>query len=136
MLKIWFLCGLLCIANSLVLADDHFVNLTQISSEQIQEFFEKDSTSSILVCPEGMQLPLSFFLSGDLLELDSNDKHCHTLCVKRTFYLKLQGDQIFLSLDGTAWKIWDELLTGRISVFLDRHEDILHMQLGSEMNLR
>jgi hypothetical protein len=116
---------------------DRLYDLTQISQEEVQQFLEHPSPSSILRCPEGSSLPLTFFLKGDLLELTSSGSVMYRLTIKQTFYLRLQEEQVFISMDGLNWKSWEEQLTGMIGVSLTHvQKEEPQLQLGAEVYLR
>ncbi len=145
-MKSWILTNLLSLALvGRILAHDQqgslssqatgdILYLPYISQEEIQQFMDHPS-DIILVCPQGTTLPLSFFLTGDLLELEKSDHAAYLLKIKQTFYLRCQEKALFISLDGLTWKTWQEMLTGMLSVNLSV-ADGPQLQLGAEVHLR
>lgn len=115
--------------------EKQFVDLSQISLEETHQFFEQQNASTVLVCSEGLSLPISFFLRGDLIELDRDSELTHTLLIKRTFYLCWQEEQMWISLDGQTWQDWQKLLTGSLSVLLHPAPDVV-LSLGATAYVR
>lgn len=112
---------------------DECFYLPQLSQEEIQRCLAQPS--AILVCPEGTHLPVGFFLKGDILELCPAEASA-TLVIRRSFYLRLQEEQLFISLNGTDWKSWTELLTGKLALSLDASSGTPQLQVGAELYLR
>lgn len=114
--------------------EDRCYDLSHLSEEGIQQFFENPD-SSVLFCVQGTSLPLHFILKGDLVELESSD-YPFLLKIKQSFYLRFQEDQVVLSLDKVIWKPVQEMLTGMISIGLNLQEEIPHLQVELEANIR
>ncbi len=111
------------------------IELAQISLEEIKQFFEQQNHSTILMCAEGLSLPISFFLRGDLVELNHDGETTHTLLIKRAFYLCWQEEQLWISLDGQTWQDWQKGLTGSLSVLLSPAPDVT-LSLGATAHIR
>jgi len=59
---------------------------------------------------QGDELPVSFSAEGDLLE--TSRVGVSYVLVKRNFWLKLENGEVQMSLDGTAFKPVEHMLTG------------------------
>jgi len=62
---------------------------------------------------QGDRIPMTFVAEGDLLE--SADGQPIYLTVRRGFFMKMVGNDILMSLDGTQYKKISDLLKGTIS---------------------
>jgi hypothetical protein len=110
------------------------IYLAEISQEEIQHCMENPS-SCVLVCQEGTRLPINFFLKGELMELIPSVDF-PTIVIKRSFYMRIQNEQLLMSLDGKDWKNWQELVKGNLSIGLDASEGIPKVSLGAECLFR
>ncbi len=111
-----------------------FFYLPHITEQDIGQCFSSDS---VLVCPEGTLLPLTFLLKGDVLELFPVESPLQ-LMIKCTLYLRFHDQQLLMSLDGENWKTWEELFTGMLTASLGIPTENLQLQLqlGAEIFLR
>jgi hypothetical protein len=69
----------------------------------------------------GDELPVSFSAKGDLLETSRTG--VSYVSVKRNFWLKVQGNNVQLSLDGNTYKAITEMLTGSFMAGADSEEN-------------
>ena len=128
-----------CLAGHCKQADqtaDRYFYLPELSNDEIEQLLKEPGVHDVLVCPAGTRLPMNFLFKGDLAELESSKEGTHHLVLKHTFYLRLENEQILISLDGNVWKQWDELLTGMISVALTHSEGSPQLHLSGEARIR
>ncbi len=62
---------------------------------------------------QGDELPVSFSAEGDLLE--TSRVGTSYVSVKRNFWLKLENNDVQMSLDGTAFKPIKDMVTGSLT---------------------
>jgi len=109
---------------------EQYLYLPEVSQVEIQRWAE-NASAYVLVCPEGTVLPLRFFLNGELLELEAGDHPADLIKIKRTFYLRWQGEELHISFDASSWKTWNEMLTGTLSFSINVEDNGPLLQLGA-----
>lgn len=114
----------------------HLIYLSDLTEKAAEELLLNPQETDILVCTEGTRLPIRFALQGDLIELVTPGESSYQLVIKRPFYLRLANDELLISLDGTQWKKWNELLTGMLNVTVSSPDNAPQIQLCAEAHIR
>ncbi len=89
------------------------VRATAINSDLWSRHTVGASTELIVEFRQGDELPVTFASEGDLIEASQSGVSYVT--VKRNFWLKLIGNDVQMSLDGTAYKPLSDVVTGSFS---------------------
>lgn len=134
MLRLWVTC-LLFVVVGVVGADEamRLVALSDLTPEEARYFFE-EKASWVVEVPEGTCLPVAFFLTGSLVQIQSETASRAT--VKQTFYLRRTEGGFLFSVDLSHWKTLEEFVTGTLSASLMLDSTTPLLQLGGRVGLR
>lgn len=80
---------------------------------------------------EGQKLPLSLLVKGEFMECVIPDAE---LIVKRTLYLRMEGEELLFSADLSAWKSAKDFFTGSIG-FMTEKESSGSAHIGGQLEL-
>lgn len=81
-------------------------------------------------------MPISFFLTGDLVNLVDDEVASKVLEIKQTFYMRCVENQYILSINLIDWKPFLEFITGTTSITADIDQGQPIVSIGAEMNCR
>lgn len=101
------------LASSMLLAEPSCLFLKDLGKEHLEQM-EQGRLHCILEVREGDELPLKFDLSGDTLAFKIPPES-GTLIALRTFYILVEGEELYLSIDKANWLPPWEFFTGSIS---------------------
>lgn len=113
-------------------AQANLVNVSQLTSEQMNEIARGEHTDWTVEFSAQSEMPLRFYLMGDLVQLQDNGM----MAIKQTIYVRCVEEGILLSTDLEKWYTLLEFVTGNISVALGMDEGSPFMQAGIEANRR
>jgi hypothetical protein len=89
------------------------VRATEMSTDLWSQISVGLRSELIVEFRQGDELPVSFASEGDLIETTQTGTSYIT--VKRSFWLKVEGNDVQMSLNGTTYKPISEIVTGRFS---------------------
>jgi hypothetical protein len=90
---------------------------TEISTNLIQELLILQDGDYIIDFRAGDKIDLQFTAQGDLLESKNNP--ANILTIKKNFNLKITNSNVFLSINGNAYKKLKELVKGQLNLGTD-----------------
>lgn len=89
------------------------VRATELSPDLMLKFERGEIEELIIEFRQGDRLPVTLKAEGDLLEItEANPSY---VVIKLGFWIKLQQDNIVMSLDGTTFKPIQDVITGSFS---------------------
>lgn len=116
--------------------DIKVVQLTHLTDNDLKEIMQGEHPELAVEFAAQSQLPVSLYLTGDLVTLaESNDKW-GTIEIKQTFYARCVGEELILSSNLTDWKPFMEFITGTATVALSIQDGQSSIVVGSETNRR
>lgn len=89
------------------------VRATEMGREIWSQISSGDKSELIVEFRLGDELPVSFSAEGDFLETSRTG--VSYVLIKRNFWLKLTGNQVEMSLDGTTYKPIQDAIKGSFS---------------------
>jgi len=101
-------CLLLCAGAS----EAKTIRATEMNSSLWSSLSNRALSELIIEFRQGDELPVSITAEGDLME--TTQSATSYIGVKKNFWLKVQQDEIQMSLDGTNFKNINEVVTGSI----------------------
>jgi len=110
----WLLSLSLITASFALHADE--MSVDSIVQEELEQATEEKS-DLIFFFNEGDALPFSLQISGDTLVYEAPEEH-GTLKAKRPFYMKVEDEGVFFSLNQENWMELTEFFTGKIGFSL------------------
>ncbi len=90
------------------------IRATEVTPKMFAELEKGTSGDVVVEFRQGDRLPVSIKTEGDLLE--TVDSTATLVSVKRSFWLKLEQNQLTMSLDGQMFKPISQSLTGSLTV--------------------
>lgn len=109
-----FICALL--AAVAIFADSIMLPFSDLTEKDIHEIIEQSYQDVVIEFPAQTSFPVHLFLQGDIANLDG--KNFGLVTFQQTFYAKILGEDLVLSLDLVNWQPVDEFFTGSLSVNL------------------
>lgn len=106
------LAGLLTVGH-LATAQTRVLRASEMNSEQWSEILKNGSEEVTVEFRQDDEIPVSFSAQGDLLETSKSG--ISYVQVKKSFWLKLQNNDVVLSLDGTNFKPLNQVIGGSFS---------------------
>jgi hypothetical protein len=103
-------------------SNDQIISLSELTRENIEEFFLNKDSSFILECSKGTILPLHLSLESEFLSLGDVERP-YTVQVLKTCYIKCIDETFFFSSDLLNWKEFEKFFTGTFGVSLNLNED-------------
>ena len=94
-------------------AEAKTIRATEMNSSLWSRLTAGTAEELIVEFRQGDELPVSFTAEGDLLETTRTGTSY--VSVKRNFWLKLQNDNIQMSLDGAAYKSIKDVISGSLT---------------------
>lgn len=107
------------LASSILLAEQPCLSLGDLGPEHVEQM-QQGSLNCILEVQEGDELPLNFQLTGDTLGFKIPPES-GTLLALRTFYILVEGEELYLSVDKENWLPAWEFFTGSLSAGIGAH---------------
>ncbi|WP_420422562.1 hypothetical protein [Simkania sp.] len=101
------------LASSMLMAEQSCLSLRDLGPQHMEQM-QQGTLNCVLEVREGDELPLKFDLSGDTLAFKTPPES-GTLVALRTFYILVEGEEMYLSLDKENWTPPWEFFTGSIS---------------------
>lgn len=111
-----------------------FIPISGMSSET-GKCFEKIN-DRIFEFKEGSLYPLEFFLKGSVLELEIDKDPKIFLRALSTFYVKIEDESLYFSLDLQEWKEFSDLFTGNVFVGIQDMDFPSQLKIGGEINIK
>lgn len=93
---------------------ENVVRITKINSQVLNEIQKGEARDLIVEFREGDRLPVNLKAEGDLFV--SIDNNSTVVEVKKDFYVKIIGSNMYMSFDGIDFKPINELLRGNVSI--------------------
>lgn len=109
------------------------VAINQLTDELLNEIMAGNRPDIAVEFTEQTVLPISFFLTGDLVHLTTKEDNTGMLEVKQTFYARLEANGPLLSSDLNEWKPFLEFITGNASMTFHAQSGFT---LGAEIDKR
>ena len=106
------LVGLIAVGH-VATAQTRLLRASEMNSDQWSEILKKGSEDVTVEFRQGDEIPVSFSAQGDLLE--TKKPGISYVQVKQTFWLKLQNNDVVISLDGSNFKPLNQVISGSIS---------------------
>lgn len=131
----------LCLAlgSTCLAADDEcyeVVPLGACAQNHPLDLFGQGGSDAEIMLPEGFVLPVSFFLSGDILELHSGTDADIYLEFKQTLFIRRTDNGLAFSLDGEEWLSASAFFCGQLSAQVNSTEEGAHFFLGGVLKHR
>lgn len=98
-------------------AKPQMVHLGDLTQKVMEDFIEGKHENMVVICPEGMVLPLTFSVKGEFLALQSSEAPAQVKILK-TCFVKCVGKVFFFSLNGEHWRDFSEFFTGKLGASL------------------
>lgn len=115
------------------------LKLSEISEQVLSEISLGEHPDLAVQFSKGIQLPIHFFLKGDLVNLTEDpvaSMNLGRLEIQQTFYARLVEGELILSIDLNEWKPFFEFITGNASAALSIQNQEPSISLGAEANRR
>ena len=119
-----------------VSSDVKVIKLEELTEIDLQEIFEGKHPHLAIEFTAYTQLPLHFYLKGDLVRLTKTDDEWTNVEILQTFYLRSTGEAFFISFNRIDWKPFMEAITGNASLGLCVQDGKPSIMVGSETNRR
>jgi len=116
--------------------DIRVVQLASLNDTDLKEIMEGKHPEMAVEFAAHTNLPVSFYLKGDLLSLAESDDKWGTIEIKQTFYARLIGEELILSSNLNDWKPFMEFITGTATVGLSIQDGKPSIVVGSKTNRR
>lgn len=116
--------------------DFQVVNVTCLSDHDLQEISQGKHPDLAVEFLAHTQLPISFYLKGNVIQLAENDEKWGAIEIKQTFYGRCTGEELLLSTNLTDWKPFLEFFTGTTSASLSIQNGVSSIIIGTEANKR
>ena len=112
------------------------IALNDVTPELMDCFRNGELNDTAIECPKGSRIPLEIFLKGDFFQTGREDAGQLYLTILQTIYIRLDGNDLYFSLDSMNWKEFADFYTGQaiFELGVENAQPILH--LGAELNHR
>ncbi len=110
------------------------IPLSEITNETLQELFEGKRPNIALECSEGLNLPLTISISGDMLDAVSDGYT--SIKVLKNCYIRCEKGFLLFSTDLNDWKDFSTFFTGSIGFSLSVENEEPTASLNCELNQR
>lgn len=97
----------------------YIIRITDVTEDMIGAFLSGAVHNVVVEFPENTFIPIKQILRGNLLQLVPEEREPVYLKVQRTFYLKVDDQDILLSTDLHTWKPLLDAIGGEISVSIE-----------------
>lgn len=114
-------------------SDLNVVNLCELTNEDFNEILQGSHSDTAVEISAQTTLPISFFLKGELVNLDGNFGEVE---IKQTLYARCVPQGLVLSTDLVDWKPFAEFITGKLSATLSIDEGEPSILVGAEIDHR
>lgn len=118
-------------------AEAKTIRATEMTGSLWQRLTAGTAEELIVEFRQGDELPVSFTAEGDLIE--TSRAGVSYVSVKRNFWLKLQNNDVQMSLDGSAYRPVKDMLTGSLTAGAGSEENggiANAINLGLKANLK
>lgn len=112
------------------------VNICNLTDADLNELIQGHHPEIAVEFSNQTTLPISFFLTGDLINLVKNEGNFEMVEIKQTFYARCIGKELILSTNLIDWKPFLEFITGNASVRLSIQDGHPSIVIGAETNRR
>ncbi|MBA3722368.1 MAG: hypothetical protein H0W88_08195 [Parachlamydiaceae bacterium] len=113
------------------------VNVLDISESDLNKLKDGEMGNVAVEFSKGTQMPIKFFLSGELIKLLVDEKTPSKLIeIKTTFYVRFVNDGLIFSTNLSEWKPFMEFITGNASVEIGTQNGKRVITSGAEINLK
>lgn len=112
------------------------IGLSEISEQVLNEIMQGQHPDLAVQFCKGVQLPLNFFLRGDLVHLVEDQVNLGRIEIQQTFYARCIGGELILSTNLNEWKPFFEFITGNASIALSVQNQEPSITFGAEANRR
>ena len=112
------------------------INLSEISEQVLNEIVQGEHPDVAVQCCKGTQLPINFFLKGDLVNLTDDQVNLGRIEIQQTFYARCIESELILSINLNDWRPFLEFITGNASVALNIQNKESFITFGAEVNRR
>lgn len=112
------------------------INVCSLTDNDLNEIMLGNHPEIAVEFSAETQLPVNFFLKGDLVNLVENEETLQAVQIMQTFYTRCVGQELLLSTNLKDWKPFLEFITGKISVSLSIQEGKPFFVVGAETNER
>ncbi len=112
------------------------INVCNLTNNDLNEITQGDHPEMAVEFSAQTTLPVSFFLTGDLVTLVENEGNFGAVEIMQTFYARCVGQELILSTNLTDWKPFLEFITGNISASLSIQDGKPSIVVGAETNQR
>ncbi len=121
----------LFILSAAFAADTTVVSILDINEDALVGLSEGKQPDLILQFPAKTKLPLSLFLTGDLVELV--DFSTANVEVKKTFYMRKTNGHLFFSSNLTKWERFADFAGSNASFALEIEDGIPKVTAGTNL---
>jgi hypothetical protein len=112
------------------------MSLSEISEQVLNEIMQGEHPDLAVQFSKGTQLPINFFLIGDLVNLTEDQINFGRIEIQQTFYARYAGGELILSVNLKKWKPLLEFITGNASVVLSIQNQEPSITFGAAANRR
>jgi hypothetical protein len=109
--------------------------LAELSESELKAFMHGGGSHIVLQLNEGDQFPLTFSLSGDVLDLQHGGEANHLVRLKQTLFLRNDGD-LYISTDLSEWVDALDFFTGTAGVSIHQSHRDPRIELYLDANKR
>lgn len=117
-----------------VASDFQVVSLCDVTADELNQMVDGLLSDVVIEFPAQAQLPLRFFLRGDLVNFAEEPRDLGFVLVAQTFYLRSIQGKLFLSADLTNWTPFLEFIRGNLSIGFNKQGDSVFFGLEIELN--
>jgi len=110
------------------------ISVLDLTDKDLNEITQGKYSNTAIEFSNKTTLPISFFLKGDLINLEKDNSG--EITVQKTFYARFVKDGLTLSLDLVEWKPFLEFITGDISIALKVNDNQPSLIFGAKTNKR
>lgn len=109
-------------------------NVKNLTEEMVLAFVSGEVKNIILEIPEGLQLPLKFSLTGNLVNIQPPERDPVCFCIQQTTYIAIVDEGPLFSVDLDVWYSPSDFFSGNIDFTLDSTPEGPALSLSLEIN--
>lgn len=113
-------------------SDYTIINLSNMTTQQLEGFFKGETVQLVLECPEGASLPLHLSIAGEFLALESLNEAPYLLKIVKTCFIKNEKQTFYFSDDCVHWKEYQDFFSGNLGLSFDGSEVELKLDLNKK----
>lgn len=118
------------------LFSEQVIKIGELTPAMLEPIKEGEASDLAIEFTAGTLLPMHFFLTGDMVELQQTETCSPLLEIKRTFYAKPAGNDLLFSLDLNQWGPFQEIFTGFFGFSFGPDRLGAELKVLGEMNAR